>query len=297
MKQFEEKARDIFGEILHRLRHDISFHDYVKTRMDLKGSDDMRDSKAIEAGASGLLKIIFPNQEVEEQEFYKFCVNPAIEYRQRVKDELCKLDREYLPVSIQSKFPSEFQNKHVKPHYYGDIENISEPIDSEKFDASSILNSEGDQYSPEREPIKDTIHINENDIGWSYERIFYPYLKDAKEIHCIDPHLKWEYQIRNFLEFCEILGGNMNTVKIHLKTSYDDLSKREQNAKKFDAIKQNLANHNIEFEVEFDKSPHDRSIETNDGWRIIPGRGFDIFQKPEYDLHQRDQTKRKCRKK
>ena len=57
--------------------------------------EDMRDAKAIEAGASGMLKILFPNKQPSEEEFYKFCVNPALELRQRVRDELCKLDREY----------------------------------------------------------------------------------------------------------------------------------------------------------------------------------------------------------
>jgi ATP-dependent Lon protease len=51
---------DIFGEILHTLRGDISYRDYVKTNMELTNCDDMRDSKAIEAGATGLLKMLFP---------------------------------------------------------------------------------------------------------------------------------------------------------------------------------------------------------------------------------------------
>ena len=53
---------DIFGEILHSLRSDISYRDYVKTNMELQNCDDMRDSKAVEAGATGLLKILFPDQ-------------------------------------------------------------------------------------------------------------------------------------------------------------------------------------------------------------------------------------------
>jgi ATP-dependent Lon protease len=96
---------DIFGEIMHSLRYESSFRDYIKSNMEITGSDDMRDMKAIEAGASGLLKILFPNKQVEEHEFYKYCVNPAIELRQGVKDELCKMDKEYKSVKIVSKFP------------------------------------------------------------------------------------------------------------------------------------------------------------------------------------------------
>ncbi len=95
---------DIFGEIIHGLRYDSSYRDYIKTNMELTGSDDMRDNKAIEAGASGLLKLLFPDKNVSDSDFYKYCVNPAIELRQRVKDELCKMDKEYRPVQIKSKF-------------------------------------------------------------------------------------------------------------------------------------------------------------------------------------------------
>ncbi|GAG54411.1 unnamed protein product, partial [marine sediment metagenome] len=109
---------DIFGEILHSLRADVSFRDYVKTNMELTDCDDMRDTKAIEAGASGLLKILFPDKNPSDEEFYKFCVNPAVELRQRIRDELCKLDREYTPLTIKSKFPDKFQETHVLPIFY-----------------------------------------------------------------------------------------------------------------------------------------------------------------------------------
>ena len=109
---------DIFGEILHSLRADITFKDYIKTNIELINCDDMRDTKAIEAGASGLLKILFPDKNPKEEEFYKYCVNPAVELRQRIRDELCKLDKEYIPITIKSKYPDKFQNEHKLPVYY-----------------------------------------------------------------------------------------------------------------------------------------------------------------------------------
>lgn len=103
---------DIFGEILHALRSDISYRDYIKTEMEVENCDDMRDSKAIEAGATGLLKILFPDKAPTETDFYAYCVNPALELRQRVRDELCKLDREYASVTFNSRFPDDFQRNH-----------------------------------------------------------------------------------------------------------------------------------------------------------------------------------------
>lgn len=113
---------DIFGEILHSLRGDISYRDYVKTEMELQNCGDMRDSKAVEAGVTGLLKILFPDKAPTEEEFYQYCVNPALELRQRVRDELCKLDREYAPVTFQSKYPDDFQRTHRLVRYVTDQE-------------------------------------------------------------------------------------------------------------------------------------------------------------------------------
>lgn len=108
---------DIFGEILHSLRNDISYRNYVKTESELQNIDDMRDNRAVEAGATGLLKILFPDKNPTEEEFYTYCVNPALELRQRVRDELCKLDREYAPVTFKSKYPDEFQQTHRLVRY------------------------------------------------------------------------------------------------------------------------------------------------------------------------------------
>ncbi|MFA5872619.1 MAG: BREX system Lon protease-like protein BrxL [Anaerolineales bacterium] len=109
---------DIFGEIMHKTRYDLTYRNYVKSNMELTNCNDMRDSKAIESGATGLFKLLFPNKEAKEQDFYKYCVNPAIELRQRVRDELCKMDREYTPFTIKSKYPDLFQENHHLPSFY-----------------------------------------------------------------------------------------------------------------------------------------------------------------------------------
>lgn len=109
---------DIFSEIIHSVRSDTSFKDYIKLNINLENCEDMRDTKAIEAGAAGLMKILFPDKNLTDEEFVKYCVNPALEMRQRVRDELTKLDREYLPTHIKSSIPDDFQLRHILPRYY-----------------------------------------------------------------------------------------------------------------------------------------------------------------------------------
>jgi len=135
---------DIFGEIMHKMRNDLAYRNYVKSNMELLNCNDMRDSKAIESGATGLFKLLFPNKQANEEEFYKYCVNPAIELRQRIRDELCKMDREYVPFTIKSKYPDDFQIEHLIPVYYD----------------NAILSNESDGKNIES---KDESYFNEND--------------------------------------------------------------------------------------------------------------------------------------
>ena len=53
----------------------------------------------------------------------------------------------------------------------------------------------------------------------------------------------------------------------------------------------------ITFGYRFDRTKHDRVIETDTGWRITIGRGLDIFYKAEgrFSLGFIDQTQRKCK--
>lgn len=302
---------DIFGEILHSLRSDISYRDYVKTNMELQNCDDMRDSKAVEAGATGLLKILFPDQDPAEEEFYRYCVNPALELRQRVRDELCKLDREYVPVTFISKMPDEFQRGHQMVRYSdGDLildsseagsgmEPIS-PVDEEEAEVLRYFGAieeptTKENLEPELSPK--TVHIKEGDTGYSYQNLFGPYLKGAKKIYMVDPYVRKDYQIRNFLAFVDTIDTSEGEVELKLTISAEDAYEERIQEKKFKEISASLAQHGIIFTFEFDPVVHDRSIRADNGWHIYPGRGLDFYQKAEskYELSEIDQTKRKCR--
>jgi len=91
---------DFFSEVLHRMRGDIQYADFVKLNMRLTGCDDLRDRKAITRLATAYLKLLFPDLQPNEDEFREFCVKPAVELRQRVRDELHKMDSEYAKVRI-----------------------------------------------------------------------------------------------------------------------------------------------------------------------------------------------------
>ena len=302
---------DIFGEILHSLRSDISYRDYVKTNMELQNCDDMRDSKAVEAGATGLLKILFPDQDPSEEEFYCYCANPALELRQRVRDELCKLDREYVPVTFTSKIPDDFQRGHRLVSYSDpnsipvtQVEHLDAvPIPVKDEEEAEVLRYFGAADEPSDDKDKHdelsakTIHIREGETGYSYNNLFGPYLKGATKIFVVDPYVRLEYQIRNFIVFAGIIDTSVGQVELKLTTSAEDAYQEKIQEQKLKEISASLAQHGIIFTFEFDPVIHDRSIRMDNGWCIYPGRGLDIYQKPDskYELSEIDQTKRKCR--
>jgi len=94
---------DLFAEVLHDLRGDMRYTDYVNINMNLVGCDDLRDRKAITRTATAYLKLLFPDLKVTKEEFVKHCVQAAIELRQRIRDELWKMDKEYEKVNIRIK--------------------------------------------------------------------------------------------------------------------------------------------------------------------------------------------------
>jgi len=92
---------DFFSEILHALRSDAHYAEHVSQEMRLVNCDDLRDRKAISRLATGFLKLLFPDMEPTEEQFVEYCVKPAVKLRQRVRDELHKMDPEYAKVSIE----------------------------------------------------------------------------------------------------------------------------------------------------------------------------------------------------
>jgi ATP-dependent Lon protease len=270
---------DFFSEILHELRVDLRYADYVSQSLHLPQCEDMRDTKAIARLAEGFLKLLFPDLVLNEEEFITYCVNPAVRMRQQIRDELAKIDQEYKWVTIKSENPDEFQLSHPDEKPDPDLE-------TQRFDP----------LSPDRSPEEKTLDLTEAQRGISYEKLFLPYLKGAKSIKICDPYIRLQYQIFNLMSFCEILDPSDGPLKLNLVTACDAYQEAELKTK-LNELKKGLLHDHIEFEYELAENIHDRWIVTDTGWKIILGRGLDIFQKPDdkFTLGFMDQTKRKCK--
>ena len=85
-------------------------------------------------------------------------------------------------------------------------------------------------------------------------------------------------------------------VKIHLITN-NEKEYIEETSQALEEIKDSLEPLGIFLVYQFQENSHDRYIITDTGWKIILGRGLDIFQKSSgnYDLAGVYQEKRKCK--
>ena len=270
---------DFFSEVLHELRVDLRYADYVSQSLHLPQCEDMRDNKAISRLAEGFLKLLFPDNNLTDEEFIKYCVNPAVRMRQQVRDELSKVDQEFKWVTIKSQIPDELQLTH--PDERPDPEKSAKAIDP---------------LSPDRPPQEQNLDIAEGQKGISFEKLFRPYVRGAKRIRVFDPYIRLQYQIYNFMSFCEVLEPSGEMLKLDLITACHKYQKNELE-QKLSELQTGLRRDHIELDYRFDDELHDRWIETDTGWRIMLGRGLDIFQKPDdkFTLGFLDQTKRKCR--
>ena len=94
---------DYFGEVLHQLRNDGAYDAFINSHTKLvgPGSENMRNSKAVQRLAAGYLKLFFPDLRVNSQQFDIYCLKPAIRLRQIICDQLSILDSEYKLANIE----------------------------------------------------------------------------------------------------------------------------------------------------------------------------------------------------
>ena len=87
---------DFFGDALIALRNDLSADQICARRIKLCGDRPyIRNEEAVRAMASGFMKILFPDCHVSDEDFVRYCVEPARELRQIVWDQLYQVDAEY----------------------------------------------------------------------------------------------------------------------------------------------------------------------------------------------------------
>lgn len=299
---------DYLAEVMKELRKEDYMTSY-KQYFSLSDSITTRDKTGIEKTFSGLVKVIYPHGEFSQKEA-KELLDFAVEGRKRVKDQLRKMDETFNDEVV--KF--EYESEDAKVQKVETLETIE--FGDEKLGIAAgggqIGNSPEEESEQESEPVTEVEKekkksgpkpgqyiIRENQTGVTYEKLFKPYLEGAKKITVKDPYIRLPHQMKNFMEFARLIAeikepGEVVELRLITHNNEDYIAEAK---KHFNDMVESLEPVDIAFNFEFDETLHDRSIVSDTGWKIIPGRGLDIFQKTNgwYDLADHYQNIRKCK--
>ena len=153
----------------------------------------------------------------------------------------------------------------------------SEPTPGHRFEPMRpIAEVEAPLFEGHRE-------FQENQRGVSFDTLLVPYLRGAAQITITDPYIRQFHQARNLMELIEGIAAAKDAAdEVNVKLITSENNEGEEKLRKqlelLVKIKQGAAVGGINFDVSFDDTIHDRSIVTDTGWKILLGRGLDIFQ-------------------
>lgn len=288
---------DYLAEVLKSMRK-VDFTKSYQPFFELSTTITTRDKLAIEKTFSGLVKIIYPHGEYTQEEA-KELMDFAIESRKRVKDQLRKMDETFNDEVVNFEYRTRDGKLHtletLEVMEFGDAKLNILPL-------SKRLTVQEPEYiaRPVIQQLEGfNLLIRDNQSNISYKNLFGDYLQDATEYIVKDPYIRLSHQMRNFMELCRLIAEVKTEeaeVCIHLITNNDPefFESAHQN---FTELADSLTDIGIVFTYELNEAIHDRSIETNTGWKIILGRGLDMWQKTNgrYDIAEFYQEKRLCK--
>ncbi len=285
---------DYLAELLRELRK-FDFSSVLDGKITLDGSLTTRDKTAIRKSVSGMVKLLYPNQVISDEELLEI-LDFCIEGRKRVKDQLYIIDETFKSEPVEFKYTIRATGKEVFPET---LENLNYKAAIQVKEDTETDESEKIKIS---KPILDlkphqTI-LKDNQTGMSYKKLFGDYLKGAHNITIQDPYIRMPYQFKNLLEFCMMLGNNKaleDEVNLEI-VSWNDEAYLSDSISYFEELQESVTDLGINLTYRME-SHHDRFIAADNGWKITLGRGLDIFEKIEgrFNVADLDQTKRKCK--
>ena len=292
---------DYIAEVLKHLRTE-DFTGAYKKYFEIVSEVSTRDQTGFEKTFSGLMKILFPDGKVTSEECAEL-LSFAIEGRRRVREHILRIDDTFAPHEFTFKSnetgdrftvltPEELQYPTFASAIKHSAQSATDRIetDSSLPDMAPLFPSFADtgaQGAPGSIVDIGPLHVvvTENTKGWSYRKLFAKHLQGARSITVSDPYIRAFFQIRNLMEFLEMIHqlvpeGDEVSVEVVTQADRENPIKQED---LLNQVKAAFAGSPVSFSWRFDNSPnfHARSIVTDTGWKISIDRGLDIFQRFE----------------
>ncbi|MFV0457426.1 MAG: BREX system Lon protease-like protein BrxL [Actinomycetales bacterium] len=293
---------DYIAEVLRSMRN-TDYSDRYQQHFTLGSDISTRDRDGIHKTFSGLMKLIYPDGKAtpaEIEELLRF----AIEGRKRVKDQILRIDTTMAAVNFgysdqtgiwhgvttleEDEYPDYYQSR----RFQSDAAASTDQADAADKAPTTTVQLADEQAQQLFEGHRE---LQENQRGVSYEALLMPYLRGAREITIVDPYIRLPHQGRNLVDLLALLAASKDPadeITVTLVTKEVRGEYEQQHLLMLKDIQDSAATAGIQLTVTWDESIHDRSIRTDHGWKLLLGRGLDIFQKGSgspYDLGSRRQ--------
>lgn len=279
---------DYLAEALAHLRTQ-DFSDGYAEHLVLSEEISTRDRDGVRKTFSGLMKLIFPHRQATPEEIAEL-LRLAIEGRKRVKDQILRIDHTMDAVrfgytdAAGTWHPVQTQEELDYPQFYRRTASAGQSPEASRepaLEPAAPITGTGVAAEPVPQLRTGVLDIEENAWQHSYQSLLIPHLRGATEITIIDPYIRQPHQLRNLFELLAAIIEDKapdQQIRVRLITAED---RPEYKEKQFDAlceIEDEVMTAGIDLQWEFDATRHDREITTDTGWRILLGRGLDIYQ-------------------
>ncbi len=290
---------DYIAEVLKSMRSQ-DYSDRYQQHFTLSSDISTRDRDGIHKTFSGLMKILYPHGEATKEEIEEI-LRFAIEGRKRVKDQILRIDQTmanvkfgyfdeagtWHPVSTleEDEYPAYYhRERHEDSGEAGaEAELPTVEATASGVEAAMPAGSAAPESVVEKPLFEGHREFQENQRGVSYDTLLTPYLRGATQITITDPYIRQFHQARNLMELIASVAATKDAadeVNIQVITS-ENTEGADKVLKQLELllkVKQGAAVTGINVDIKFDDTIHDRSIVADTGWKILLGRGLDIFQ-------------------
>lgn len=310
---------DYIAEVLKSMRSQ-DYSDRYRQHFSLSPDISTRDRDGIHKTFSGLMKILYPGSQAtaeEVEELLRF----AIEGRKRVKDQILRIDSTMAAVKFgyfdhdgvwhavatleEDEYPTYYHRGLTDEGGNPELPSETDPLGTTTTSTTSARGNDPVEPANEPELFQGHRDYQEGQRGVSYDTLLVPYLRGAAEITIIDPYVRLFHQARNLMELVEGIARGKDpadevTLKLATVEYQDDSFKRQKQLEYLLQIKKSAGVLGIVFDLEFVEPTaiHDRSITTDTDWKILLGRGLDIFQRASdspFDLANKHQKYREVK--
>ncbi|SNU02224.1 ATP-dependent Lon protease [Ruaniaceae bacterium KH17] len=291
---------DYLAEILRAKRVE-DFSDRYQEHFTLDNSLSTRDQDGVRKTFSGLMKLVHPTGEANEEEI-RTLLEFAIEGRKRVKDSILRIDATMRDSPVHFRYA----DNQGDWHEVGTLEESQYPQlyrrdwDAEAAGGETVaedLSVDGNVANPLPSTAEQTVvapvapvlteghrDFRAGQKGVSYATLILPYVRGASTITITDPYIRMPHQGRNLADLLSLLAtakDDADEIDVVLVTAEEAKPEYKQGQLlMLKAIKDASDAAGVRLAVRFEDSLHDRRIEASNGWRIDLGKGLDIWQRP-----------------